>query len=160
MSAQIMSKTVVSVAEMARMVGLSRARFYQLVKQGVFPAPVYDVATRRPFFTAEMQEVCVEVKRRNCGVNGQPILFYAPRHPLGHQPRPVKKAKAEPKQKGQFGDLLDGLKALGLESITATQVEPVVKELFPEGIQKLDCGEVIRAVFLRIKRRNTGDKVG
>jgi len=159
MSVQMMSKTVVSVAEMARMVGLSRARFYQLVAEGFFPSPVYDVATRRPFFNEEMQAICTEVRRRNCGVNGKPILFYAARHPLGQQPKPVKKPKAEPRQKNQYADLLDGLRSLGLE-VTATQVEPVVKEMFPGGIQTLDCGEVIRAVFLRLKRQNSTDKVG
>jgi hypothetical protein len=159
MSVSIMSKTVVSVAEMARMVGLSRARFYQLVAEGIFPSPLYSVHTRRPFFSEEMQQVCMDVRKRNCGVNGKPILFYAARHPLGQQPRPVKKPKAEPKQKGQYVDLLDGLRSLGLE-VTAAQVEPVVKELFPAGIQKLDCGEVIRAVFLRLKRQNPTDKVG
>ena len=154
-----MSKTIVSVAEMARMVGLSRARFYQLVAEGIFPSPVYDVHTRRPFFSEEMQAVCMEVRKRNCGVNGKPILFYSARHPLGSQPKPVKKTKAEPKQKGQYADLLDGLRSLGLD-VTAAQVEPVVKELFPQGIQKLDCGEVIRGVFLRMKRRDSTDKVG
>jgi hypothetical protein len=154
-----MSKTVVSVAEMARMVGLSRARFYQLVAEGIFPSPVYDVATRRPFFNEEMQAICMEVRRRNCGVNGKAILFYAARHPLGQQPRPVKKSKAESKQKGQYVDLLDGLRSLGLD-VTAAVVEPVVKELFPAGIQQLDCGEVIRSVFLRMKRQNPTDKVG
>ena len=98
MSVQSMSKTIVSVAEMARMVGLSRARFYQLVREGIFPTPVYDVTTRRPFFTEEMQDICMGVKKRNCGANGKPILFYAARHPLGQQPRSVKKPKAEPKQ--------------------------------------------------------------
>ena len=34
------TKVAVSVAEMARMVGLSRARFYQLRRAGVFPTPV------------------------------------------------------------------------------------------------------------------------
>ena len=154
MSAQIVSKSVVSVAEMARMVGLSRARFYQLVGEGIFPTPVYDASTRRPFFTEEMQQNCMEVRRRNCGVNGKPILFYAARHPLGQQPKPVKKPKAEPKHKDQYADLLAGLKALGLESVTAAQVEPLLKELFPAGIQNLDFGEVIRAVFLRLKRRD------
>lgn len=155
MSVEVMSKTVVSVAEMARMVGLSRARFYQLVRDGIFPAPIYDAQTRRPFFNEEMQHICLEVRKRNCGVNGKPILFYAARHPLGQQPKPVKKPKAEPKHKSQYADLLDGLKALGLESVTSAQVEPVVKELFPNGIQNLDCGECIRAVFLRLKRRDT-----
>lgn len=148
-----MSKTVVSVAEMARMTGLSRARFYQLVNEGIFPSPVYDVATRRPYFNEEMQQVCMEVRKRNCGVNGKPILFYAQRHPLGQQPRPVRKNKVEPKQKSLYLELLDGLRSLGHE-VTAAQVEPVIKELFPAGIQNLDSGEVIRSVFLRMKRRD------
>lgn len=151
MSVQMMQKTVVSVAEMARMCSLSRARFYQLVNEGVFPPPLYDVRTRRPFFDEEMQKTCLEVRRRNCGINGKPVLFYAPRHPLGQQPKPVK--KTAPKPKGQFIELIDGLRALGLE-VTATQIEPVVKELFPAGIQSLDSGEVLRAVFLAIKRQN------
>jgi len=154
-----MSKTVVSVAEMARIVGLSRARFYQLVGEGIFPSPLYSVHTRRPFFSEEMQQVCMDVRKRNCGVNGKPILFYAARHPLGVKSIPVKKPKAEPKQKSQYADLLAGLRALGLE-ITAAQVEPVVKELYPAGIQNLDSGEVIRGVFLRMKRRNTADNDG
>jgi hypothetical protein len=160
MTVHITTKSVVSVAEMSRMLGMSRARFYQLVKEDIFPQPVYAVATRRPFFDEDMQKLCLEVRRRNCGINGRPILFYAARHPLGQQPTPVKKPKAEPKQKNQYVDLIDGLRALGLEPVTAAQVESVVKELFPAGIQKLDSGEVVRAVFLRIKRRNTGDNVG
>lgn len=148
-----MSKTVVSVAEMARMVGLSRARFYQLQNEGIFPFSIYDVHTRRPFFSEELQQVCMEVRRRNCGVNGKPILFYAARHPLGQQPKPVKKPKAEPRPKNQYADLLDGLRSLGLE-VTSAQVEPVVKELFPNGMQLLDSGTVLRTVFLKMKRRD------
>jgi len=101
-----------------------------------------------------MQAVCMDVRKRNCGVNGKPILFYAARHPLGQPPKPVKKPKAEPKQTNQYADLLDGLRSLGLD-VTATQIEPVVKELFPQGIQHLDSGEVIRGVFLRMKRQNS-----
>ena len=153
MSVSIMSKTVVSVADMARMVGLSRARFYQLQNEGIFPSPIYCVHTRRPFFSEDMQVICMDVRKRNCGVNGKPILFYAQRHPLGQQPKPVKKPKAEPKQKSVYLELLDGLRSLGHE-VTAAQVEPVAKELFPAGIQNLDSGEVIRSVFLRMKRRD------
>ena len=154
-----MSKAVVSVAEMARMISLSRARFYQLVAEQILPSPIYDVHTRRPFFSEEMQAVCMEVRKRNCGVNGKSILFYAARHPLGSQPKPMKRPKSEPKQKNQYADLLDGLRGLGLE-VTAAQVEPVIKELFPAGIQNLDSGEVIRGVFLRMKCQNSGDNVG
>src|SRR5689334_3227566 len=133
MTVQITTKSVVSVAEMSRMCGLSRARFYQLVNQQYMPQPLYDVATRRPFFNEELQKVCLEVRRRNCGVNGKPILFYAARHPLGAQSKPVRKQKVEPKQKNEYADLIDGLRALGLESVTAAQVDAAVKEMFPAG---------------------------
>jgi len=65
MSVQIQTKAAVTVAEMARMLGLSRARFYQLQSAGVFPSPVYLVSNRRPIYVEEMQEVCIEVRRRN-----------------------------------------------------------------------------------------------
>jgi hypothetical protein len=141
------------------MVGLSRARFYQLVKEEIFPQPVYDVHSRRPLFTEEMQALCMEVRKRNCGVNGKPILFYAARHPLGSQPTPVKKPKPTQKPTNQYADLLDGLRSLGLD-VTTAQVEPVVKELFPSGLHKVDSGELIRSVFLKIKRQNSTGNVG
>src|SRR5580692_5565936 len=110
MSFQIQTKAVVSVAEMARMVGMSRARFYQLVEQGIFPPPLYRIDTKRPFFNQDMQEVCLEVRRRNCGINGRPVLFYARR--LG---APISKAKATPpKTSHKHADLIEGLRALGL----------------------------------------------
>ena len=81
------AKAVVTVSEMARMVGLSRARFYQLQKAGVFPMPVYDSVSGRPVYIQELQQVCLEVRRRSYGVNGQPVVFYArrarPRMPAG-----------------------------------------------------------------------------
>ena len=91
----VSTKAAVTVSEMARMVGLSRARFYQLVEAGVFPTPVYCVSTRRPMYVEELQEVCLTVRRRNCGVNGKPVLFYARGHRL---PTPTTKT-----QKPQIG---------------------------------------------------------
>ena len=70
----IETKAAVTVAEMSRMCGLSRARFYQLIGN-TFPWPVYDVATRRPFYDEEAQRMCLEVRRRNCGVDGDRFCF-------------------------------------------------------------------------------------
>src|SRR6478736_5302516 len=78
MGVQIQTRAAVTVAEMARMVGLSRARFYQLIGTA-FPHPLYDVATRRPVYTEEFQLTCLEVRRRNCGIDGKAILFYVRR---------------------------------------------------------------------------------
>lgn len=145
------TKAVVSVAEMARMCGLSRSRFYQLMGTA-FPQPERQPGTGRPIFTEEQQRVCLEVRRRNCGIDGRPILFYARR--LGTaSPRPTaSKPKVEPKSKDVSG-LVDGLNALGLTTATAAQVEQVTKELYPGGTAGLDQGDVLRSVFLKLKHR-------
>jgi hypothetical protein len=156
MTVQAQTKQAVSVAEMARMVGLSRARFYQLIGNA-FPHPLYDVTTRRPFYTQEQQELCLEVRRRNCGIDGKPILFYAGR--LAPAPRKASPAKAKPEPKGKdIAALVDGLNALGLTTATAAQVEKTTRELFPQGTGGMDRGEVLRAVFLHLKKSRTARK--
>jgi hypothetical protein len=138
------TKNAVSVAEMARMVGLSRARFYQLLGSA-FPWPVYDVSTRRPLYDEEAQKVCLEVKRRNCGIDGKPILFYA-----RHTPKAAPKKRPNHVQKLNKS-LLDGLKSLGVNASSA-QVEATVQKLYPKGTDGLDQGEVIRSVFIQLKQ--------
>ena len=151
------TKAVVSVAEMARMVSLSRARFYQLVGT-TFPWPLYDVASRRPFYNEELQMVCLDVRRRNCGVDGKPVLFYC-RRPLG-SPTPTRKPrKATVANDNRHADLLDGLAGLGLAGVTAAQVADAVKDLYPTGVPTDANGEVLRAVFLHLRRQNSSDNV-
>lgn len=101
MSENIVSKSVVSITEMARMVGLSRARFYQLVRKGTFPAADQDPLTKRPCYFQEKQLQILEARRRNCGVDGQPILFYSRRRDLGSIKSKPKEEK--PKSKNQKG---------------------------------------------------------
>src|SRR5439155_24352140 len=124
MAVEVLTKTAVTVAEMARMVGLSRARFYQLLGTA-FPHPLYDVTTRRPSYTEEQQRTCLEVRRRNCGIDGRPVLFYARR--LGAVPSLGKPRKIRAIKKAEpHADLIAGLKALGLTTVTALQVQAVV----------------------------------
>jgi hypothetical protein len=150
------TKAVVTVAEMARMVGLSRARFYQLQKAGVFPPPIYDKG--RPVYTQELQEVCLEVRRRNRGINGETVLFYARRRPPTPT-KPKKPAKTPDRRNENIAALLKGLNSLGLTTATAAQVEAVTKELYPNGTEGTDQGEVLKAVFLHLRRQNSGDNV-
>ncbi len=56
-------------------------------------------------------------------------------------------------------DLLDGLRALGLMTATIAQVAAAVKELYPNGVSGTDEGEVLRAVFLAIKCRDSADNL-
>jgi hypothetical protein len=149
------TKAVVSKSEMARMVGLSPARFAQLVGT-TFPYPRYDLKTRRPFYTEELQELCLSVRKRNCGIDGKPVLFYS-RRPSNTVP--VRKPKKVAGVKNDYADLIDGLKGLGLVPVTAAQVAEAVKELYPQGMPEGANGAVLRALFLHLRRQNSGDKV-
>jgi hypothetical protein len=143
-------KQAVSVAEMARLVRLSRARFYQLVGSA-FPYPVYALATHRPFYTPELQEVCLEVRRQNCGVDGKPVLFHRREADIAPaNPKPPKRKASSFDHRHK--ELLTGLRSLGLVGVTAAQVEAAMKSLHVSG--KSD-GEVLRAVFLSLKRQDT-----
>ena len=157
MNDKVQMKAAVSVSEMARMVGLSRARFYQLIGTA-FPHPLYDVATRRPVYTEEFQLACLEVRRRNCGIDGKVILFYA-RRPGTTLSVPKARKKPTSTQKDQHAEIVEGVKALGLTSVTAAQVESVVTVRYKSGTEGVDQGEVIRTVFLDLKRQNSGDNV-
>ena len=153
------SKSVVSITEMARMLGLSRARFYQLVKSGTLPPPDREPVTSRPCYFEEGQRRCLEVRRRNVGVDGKAILFYSRRRDFGTGKQKVPKPKLEAKGKDVTA-LVDGLNALGLTTATAAQVQRVTEELYPKGTAGLDQAKVLRAVFLHIRRQNSSDNVG
>ena len=150
------TKTVVTVTAMAKMVGLSRARFYQLIKAGVFPSPVYSVSTRRPIYVEELQELCLEVRRRNCGVNGQPVVFYSRRTTAV----PTTKRKRPPRATNNNADIIKGLKSLGLTSVSSSEVEAAMKSAFPDGVNGHAQGEVVRRIFLSIKRQDRAGNVG
>lgn len=148
-------KAVVSVSEMARMVGLSRQRFYQL-QGSAFPEAKRDRETNRPYYDEELQQVCLEVRRRNCGVDGKPILFYTRRqHPLGQQPKKTRKSTRPAKPKRRHTELLDGLESLGLASANEEDVGAALAQLFPDGTDGVDFGEVVRGIFLHLKRQES-----
>jgi hypothetical protein len=152
-------KVAVSVSEMAQMVGLSRARFYQLLSAGVFPPPLRDPTKKRPYFDQKLQERCLEVRRRNCGINGEPVLFYARRQIIALN-TPKAKKTTKKKAEGEYDDLLDSLKALGLVTVTVAQVGDSLNELYPKGTEGVAEAQLIRAVFLHLKRQNRDESVG
>lgn len=147
------TKEAVSVAEMARMVSLSRARFYQLMKAGVFPEPQRHSETGRPFYSEEQQRTCLEVRRRNCGVNGKAVLFYARKVPA--TPSPARRpARGKPAGSGEYARLVEGVRLLGHKTVTASEVAEAVKQLYPQGTAGAAEAEVVTKIFLHLWRRD------
>ena len=145
------TKTAVSVTEMAAMMGLSRARLYQLIRKGKLPTPDIEEGSKRPYYNEDKQRQCLDVRRRNCGIDGKPIMFYARRRDVGVCRKKVDRTKpaANP-----HADLIDQLGVMGI-TVTAAQVDAVVKELFPNGTTSVPQEEVFRAVFLRIRSQHS-----
>jgi hypothetical protein len=153
------TKAVATVREVARLVGLSRARFYQLLQAGAFPMPARNRRTGRPYYTEQLQRICLAVRAQGRGVNGQPILFYTPRRGRGHgRPVPTGPRRRGPAHGGLNSQaaLIDAVRALGLIGVAPTQVEAATRDLFPAGTAGTSPAQVIRAVFLRLKRQQRG----
>lgn len=169
-----LSPSAVSVSDMARMVGLSRSRFHQLLQSGVFPKPAIDPESKRPFYDSEGQAVCLQVRQRNCGVNGKRVLFYA--RPFGAhlaaKPRPLgaqssssaRKRKGEAKQTASKPSKLDllveGLRSLGLPNVTAAEASAAIHQVFPIDSQRPADEEVLLKVFRYLVRQNSGGNHG
>lgn len=157
------TKAAVTLTEMAAMLGLSRSRLYQLLGTA-FPWPVYNIVTRRPVFPEEIQQVCLDVRRRNCGVDGNPILFQcrAPRPiaPPQRATRPRRTPTPSPSPAPTANTwLVDALVALGL-NVNAAQAEAALRSSYPNGTTGIDQGTVIRGVFLHCRSQNSAGNAG
>jgi predicted DNA-binding transcriptional regulator AlpA len=137
------SKTrFITLTELCEQLGISKTRYYQLQRKGVFPAP--QRAGNRPVFDTEQVQKCHEVIRNRLGVNGEPILFNAKRKQEPVQKRPVC-------VKGKHDDLIAALASLGL-TVTKEQVA-VASQSLPNSGSDLDEPALIKAVFLHLKKQ-------
>ena len=132
-------KVACSVSDMARRLNLSRARFYQLVETGVFPKPLYCVRTKRPYYSLELQQKCIEVRRTGIGYDGRPILFYSPRTKISNTRRSQLGSRLE--------RLADALNRMGL-NVSQSKVKETVETLYPGKLPlDVDEGVIIRNLF-------------
>ena len=147
-------KAAVSVSTMAAAVGLSRSQFYTYVKRGVFPQPLYSLATKRPFFTTVMQQEIVEVRATGIGINGEYVLFYERRtgEPLAASPQVRRGTAAGP----LVASLVDSLKSLGLTKITVPDVERGLAILYPAGTAGKDVSDVLQPLYRHLRRQGVG----
>ena len=136
-------KAACSVTEMTKILCLSRARFYQLQKQGFFPMPLYCIRTRKPYFDMSLQKQCLQVRQTGIGFNNHPILFNAPRQ--------TQLTNKRPKRDGKLTEISEALKKMGMD-IGHNQIREAVQTLYPSGLDEIDEGVVIRELFRFFKQ--------
>jgi len=156
------TKEVVSISEMARMLGLSRARLYQLIKQGVLPQPIRDGNVKRAHCDRELQEQCIKVRKTNCGINGEVILFYAskPMEIPRVNKRPLQKQPSKPVPKKtdiEIESFRHDLEQLGVKTGSSADIRNALVTCFPDGHKAVNRQAVIMQLFEHFNRQNNHD---
>ena len=140
------TKPVVSISELCERLQLSRSRFYQLVNNGFFPPPIYDLKSKRPYFDTTLQQQCLEARQTGIGSNGSILLFYPPRK------TEIRARKKIQKIDTQIQEYADTLNNMGL-NVSAKQVKVAIAEVFQEGSNGQDTGLVVRELFRHFKQK-------
>lgn len=141
-------KAAITVSRMCSLLGMSRSQFYWHVKRGTFCAPLR-LINGRPYFNASQVEDNLKARELGIGVNGEYVLFY---ERTDDSPKP----RETPPPKADHTELLDGLHALGLTSVTAKQVAEAVAVCYPKGTCNVDENDILRTVFRHLKRAGVG----
>src|SRR5687768_18259303 len=111
-------KAACSVSELAQRCGLSRARWYELVKDGVMPQPVYCVRTRRPLYPRELQELAINLRMTNTALDGRYVIYYSRRETPLSSPaqstssRPTRRGASAPAPDGKIAEVIESLRSL------------------------------------------------
>ncbi len=137
--------------------GLSRARLYELVERGAMPQPCYDLRTKRPVFTRQQQEQALAVLRLGVGIDGQPIIFYrrnrhaAESAPTNVPTRSRRRASAH-RESSLYAELVSSLQSLGVGQADERSVAAAVAECFPNGLDGQQDSDVLRVLFRHLRR--------
>lgn len=161
-------REIVTCVEMARMCGLSRSRFYSLVKEGIMPQPSRREGTNRPCYTREQQAQCLLVRKTNCGVNGKPVLFYAVRPVSVESQRQARPRSGAPRRTERdrrqqadpiLTDLRAGLSELGVTEISDAELRGALADEYPDGHANMPMATLLMVVFRRLNRPDRQDNV-
>jgi hypothetical protein len=132
-SQRIERQGICTVSQMASRLKLSRARFYQLMNNGVFPPPAYCWRTKNPVYPTRLQTMCFEIRQTGVGLNGQYVRFYS--------------QSKSTKPKSQHKQLADILREMGLK-VTPQQVKQTLVQLhLPTTKEVATDTETIRLLF-------------
>ena len=149
-------KAAYSVAETAALCGISRARFYDHIRSGAMPPPVYCVRTRRPLYLADVVALCVRVRETNVGWDGRYVLFYDRQPacpPSTTAPAPCRSGRrvtSAPDPLAQ--EMAETLKAMGVRS-SDNVVAAAIGRQCPSGVSEATFEADLRAVFDALRCR-------
>ena len=141
-------KPVCSISYLCKnIVGLSRAQFYNLQRDQIFPPAQTDEKSGRKYFTLEQQKECYNIRTSGITYSKDFYLFYSPRS--SSQSSSAQK-KTAPKSDERAIELMDTLNQMGLD-VKAEQVSEVLQSAYPEGYQSIEEGLLIRNLFRLLK---------
>lgn len=156
----------VGVDELCQMLALSKRRFYELVAVGVFPrASAYSLKSRRPIFSREDVDICLNVRRDGIGINGQRVSFNKPRKsPIAggktvlfeHRKAAAKSAE---NQKLQAGEVARALRSLAVK-VPTKRVEGLLEKLFPTGTAGVKLGDIVQSIYRQLSAESETQQGG
>ncbi len=112
--------SICPVKQMIAMLGMSKARFYQHLKNGVFPHPIYCIRTKKPFYPENLQKQCMEIRKTGIGHNGLPVIFYTPLQ------REHGKSKDKPGR--DYREIVEALKNMNIKA-TNKEIDSALRKL-------------------------------
>ena len=152
------TRAFVSLSELAEdVLGLSRARLYELIQRGAMPQPIYCIRTRRPMFNADLQRQALAVRQMGVGIDGSAVIFYRRESPTTASVSTSTRARRRTSAPtpNRFADLVSSLQSLGVNQADERSVSASVAECFPNGIADQQEADVLRAVFRHLRRRES-----
>lgn len=138
--------SICSVSQMAKLLGLSRTRFYQLSERGVFPPPVYSITSKRPFHTHDLRNQCLQIRKTGIGHNGRPVIF-------NNKVKSKAKILQKEKPRQDYSRFLELLAQVGRKT-SAKQVQMALETLYPDNtIQQFSDEKILRDLDQHFKKK-------
>ncbi len=155
-SSALSLKAACSVTELAQRCGLSRARWYELVKSGVMPHPCYCTHTRRPLYPREVQELAISLRMNNSALDGRYVVYYSRREPASPAApnrsvtRTTRRSSPAPAVDARVTEMIESLRMLGLENADG-EIRAAISECYPGGLPD-DFEMGLTTVFRHLRR--------
>ena len=147
-----------SINQLCSLMSISRARYYQILAEGLLHPPLYS-DSNRPYFTRELALENIAVKKNNIGINGKICIFYNCSPSILRQKITTKRKNIRAKLLTKTLILLKDFLALVLMEFLTLKYEAALKKCFPNGVGNVEEGEILRQVYCLIKEQNSNDNV-